>query len=117
MFLVPESPGMWRMCVDFRDLNKDFPKDCYLLSRFDQLVESTSGYELLSSMDSYQGYLHLLLAQEDQDKFRFIISRGIICYVVMIFGLKKVGATYQIFMYKIFERKAGMNVEVYVDEI
>ncbi|XP_073121471.1 uncharacterized protein [Henckelia pumila] len=27
--LVPKSLGRWRMCVDFRDLNKACPKDCY----------------------------------------------------------------------------------------
>lgn len=29
--LVPKSFGKWRMCVDFRDLNKACPKDCYPL--------------------------------------------------------------------------------------
>ncbi|XP_075478767.1 uncharacterized protein LOC142519613 [Primulina tabacum] len=53
--LVPKSTGKWRMCVDFRDLNKACPKYCYPLSRIDQLVDSTSGCELLSFLDAYQG--------------------------------------------------------------
>ncbi|KAL0428269.1 UNVERIFIED_CONTAM: hypothetical protein Slati_3001700 [Sesamum latifolium] len=50
--LVPKPGGKWRMCINFRDLNKACPKDYYPLSRIDQLVDSTSGCELLSMMDA-----------------------------------------------------------------
>ncbi|XP_073138060.1 uncharacterized protein [Henckelia pumila] len=74
--LVPKATGKWRMCVDFRDLNKACPKDCYLLPRIDQLVDSTSRCELLCFMDAYQGYHQIPLAREDQDKVSFITSGG-----------------------------------------
>ncbi|XP_073287581.1 uncharacterized protein [Primulina huaijiensis] len=64
--LMPKSRGKWRMCVDFRDIN--------FMPRIDQLVDSTSGYELLSFMDAYQGYHQIILAKNDQDKTNFIIS-------------------------------------------
>ncbi|XP_073031146.1 uncharacterized protein [Primulina eburnea] len=115
--LVPKSTGKWRMCVDFRDLNKACPKDHYPLPRIDQLVDSTSGYELLSFMDAYQGYHQIPLAKKDQDKASFVTSGGTFCYVVMPFGLKNAGATYQRLMDKVFEKQLGRNVEVYVDDI
>lgn len=68
-------------------------------------------------MDAYQGYHRIPLAREDQDKVSFITSEGTYCYVVMPFGLKNVGATYQRLMNKIFKDQAGRNVEVYVDDI
>ncbi|XP_073067283.1 uncharacterized protein [Primulina eburnea] len=115
--LVPKSTGKWRMCVDFRDLNKACPKDHYPLPRIDQLVDSTSGYELMSFMDAYQGYHQIPLAKSDQDKASFVTSGGTFCYIVMPFGLKKAGATYQRLMDKVFEKQLGRNVEVYVDDI
>ncbi|XP_073017906.1 uncharacterized protein [Primulina eburnea] len=115
--LVPKSTGKWRMCVDFRDLNKACPKDHYPLPRIDQLVDSTSGYELLSFMDAYQGYHQIPLAKKDQDKASFVTSGGTFCYIVMPFGLKNAGATYQRLMDKVFEKQLGRNVEVYVDDI
>ncbi|XP_073121038.1 uncharacterized protein [Henckelia pumila] len=115
--LVPKATGKWRMCIDFRNLNEACPKDCYPLPRVDQLVDSTSGFELLSFMDAYQGYHQIPLAQEDQDKVSFITSGGTFCYMVMPFGLKNAGATYQRMMDKVFQGQLGRNVEVYVDDI
>ncbi|KAL0395197.1 UNVERIFIED_CONTAM: Pro-Pol polyprotein [Sesamum latifolium] len=115
--LVPKPGGKWRMCIDFRDLNKACPKDFYPLPRIDQLVDSTSGCELLSMMDASQGYHQIMLAPEDRKKVSFITSEGTFCYVAMPFGLKNAGATYQRLIDKIFRPQIGKNVEVYVDDM
>ncbi|KAL0411720.1 UNVERIFIED_CONTAM: Pro-Pol polyprotein [Sesamum latifolium] len=115
--LVPKPGGKWRMCIDFRDLNKACPKDFYPLPRIDQLVDSTSGCELLSMMDASQGYHQIMLAPEDRKKVSFITSEGTFCYVAMPFGLKNAGATYQRLVDKIFRPQIGRNVEVYVDDM
>ncbi|KAL0406409.1 UNVERIFIED_CONTAM: hypothetical protein Slati_3954800 [Sesamum latifolium] len=60
--LVPKPREKWRMCINFQDLNKACPKDFYPLPRIDQLVDSTSGCELLSMMDASQGYHQIMLA-------------------------------------------------------
>ena len=40
--MVKKSNGKWRMCVDFTDLNKAYPKDSYPLPRIDTLVDLTT---------------------------------------------------------------------------
>ncbi|XP_074559865.1 uncharacterized protein LOC141815896 [Curcuma longa] len=115
--LVPKPGNKWRVCVDFRDLNKACPKDCYPLPRIDQLVDSTSGHEYICMLDAYQGYHQIPLSVDDQDKVSFITADGTFCYTVMPFGLKNAGATYQRLMDKIFRHQQGRNIEVYVDDI
>ena len=44
------------MCVDFTDLNKACPKDCFPLPRIDQLVDFIAGHKLLTFIDTFSGY-------------------------------------------------------------
>ncbi|XP_073024225.1 uncharacterized protein [Primulina eburnea] len=64
-----------------------------------------------------QGYHQIPLVKNDQDKASFVTSGGTFCYIVIPFGLKNAGATYQHLMDKVFEKQLGRNVEVYVDDI
>ncbi|KAL0439146.1 UNVERIFIED_CONTAM: hypothetical protein Slati_2397600 [Sesamum latifolium] len=69
--LVPKPGEKWRMCIDSRDLNKACPKDFYPLPQIYQLVDSTSGCELLSIMDASQVYHQMKLTPEDRKKNQF----------------------------------------------
>ena len=83
------------MCIDFKKLNKACPKDSYPLSRIDQLVDATSGHELLTFMDAFSDYNQIMMAPEDKENTTFITNHGLYCYRVMPFGLKNTGTTYQ----------------------
>ncbi|XP_012844964.1 PREDICTED: uncharacterized protein LOC105965005 [Erythranthe guttata] len=89
--LVPKPGGKWRLCVDFTDLNRACPKDPFPLPRIDQLIDSTSGCELLRFLDAYQGFNQILLAPEDQQRASYVTDQVIYCYQVMHFGLKMWG--------------------------
>lgn len=115
--MVKKANGKWRMCVDFTDLNKACPKDCYLLPRIDQLVDATSEYGILSFLDAFSGYHQIKLHEPDQIHTSFRAAGGIYCYTVMPFGLKNVGATYQRMINQVLEAHLGRNVEAYVDDM
>ncbi|KAL0319786.1 UNVERIFIED_CONTAM: Pro-Pol polyprotein [Sesamum radiatum] len=105
------------MCVDFSDLNKVCPKDSYPLPRIDALIDSTSGCELMSFLDAFQGYNQIRLADEDQEKTSFVTDQGIFCYNIMPFGLKNAGATYQRLVNNMFREQISKNMEVYIDDM
>ncbi|XP_071906205.1 uncharacterized protein [Coffea arabica] len=92
--MVKKDTRAWRMCVDFTDLNKACPKDCYPLPKIDTLVDSAMGYEVLCFLDAFKGYHQIGMSEEDQEKTAFYTDRGIYCYTTMPFGLKNAGATY-----------------------
>ena len=68
-------------------------------------------------MDAFLGYNQIKMDEEDQEKTAFITSQGLYCYKVMPFGLKNAEATYQILVNKMFNKKIGRNMEVYVDDM
>ncbi|GKE87488.1 reverse transcriptase domain-containing protein [Tanacetum coccineum] len=85
----------WRMCVDFTDLNKACPQDCYPLPEIDWKVESLCGYPFKCFLDAYKGYHQIQMDKDDEEKTAFHTSQGVYCYTKMPFGLKNAGATYQ----------------------
>ncbi|KAL5539706.1 hypothetical protein UlMin_045789 [Ulmus minor] len=115
--LVKQVNGNWRVCVDFTDLNKACPKDSFPLPRIDQLMDATTGHELLSFMDAYSGYNQIRMHQPDQEHTAFLTDQGLYCYKVMPFGLKNAGATYQRLVNKMFKQQIGKTMEVYVDDM
>ena len=115
--LVKKPNGKRRTCMDFTDLNKACPKDSFPLSRFDQLVDATSGHALLSFMDAYSGYNQILMHVPDQEHTFFITDRRLYCYKVILFGLKNAKATYQCLVNMVFKEQIGKTMEVYVDDL
>ena len=105
------------MCNDFTRLNKYCPKDPYPLPRIDQLVDSTAGCALLSFMDAYQGFYQIRMAKEDIERTTFFAVGAVYYFVVMPFGLKNAGATYQRAMTVIFHDLIHKILEDYVDDI
>ena len=41
----PNMVVVWRMCIDYMNLNKACPKDPFPLLRIDQVIDSTTGCE------------------------------------------------------------------------
>jgi hypothetical protein len=83
------------MCIDYTDLNKACKKDPFGPPCIDQVVDSTTGCNLLSFIYYYFRYNQIPLKVEDQIKTSFITLFGAFCYITMPFGLKSAGATYQ----------------------
>ena len=68
-------------------------------------------------MDGFLGYNKIKVASEDMEKITFITLWGTLCYKVMSFGMKNVGATYQQAMVALFHDMMHKEMEVYVDDM
>ncbi|GJV54898.1 hypothetical protein Tco_1455903 [Tanacetum coccineum] len=72
--MVKKSDRGWRMCVDFTDIYKACPKDCYPLLEIDWKIESFSWFRLKCFLDAYKGYYQIQMAEEDKDKTAFYVG-------------------------------------------
>ena len=114
-----KNTGKLRICIDFRDLNRATPKDEYPMPIADMLINDASGHRVISFLDGNAGYNQIFMAEEDTSKtaFRCPGFVGLFEWVVMTFGLKNAGATYQRAMNLIFHDLLGVVVEIYIDDI
>jgi hypothetical protein len=117
VLVLKKNNNECRMCVDYTDHNKHCLKDPFTLPRIDQVIDSTTGYVLISFLDCYSGYHQLALKEEDQIKMAFITPFGVYAYTIMSFKLKNAGATYQWAFQLCLADKLHHNVEAYVAEV
>jgi hypothetical protein len=105
--------------VDFRDLNRATQKDEYPMPVAEMLINATAGNKILSFMDGNAGYNQIFMAPEDIHKTAFRVPGvvGLFEYVVMTFGLKNAGTTYQCAMNYIYHDLVSKLVEIYIDDV
>jgi hypothetical protein len=109
----------WRRRTRGRYLNRATLRDEYLMPIPNLLIDSTSGNKVISFLDGNAGYNQIFMAKEDVIKtvFRYPGFVGLFEWVVMTFGLKNVGATYQRAMNLIFHNLLRVLMEVYIDNM
>jgi hypothetical protein len=83
------------------------------------LINAATGYKILSFMDGNVGYNQIFMAPEDINKTALKVHEavGLFECMVMTFGLKNAGATYQRAMNYIFHDLIGKLVEIYIDDV
>jgi len=93
--------------------------DGYPMPVADLLVDAAAGHRIISFMDGNAGYNQIFMAEEDIPKttFRCPGHVGLFKWIVMTFGLKNAGATYQRAMNFIFHEFIGKLVEIYIDDV
>lgn len=94
-----------------------FPEGIYPLLNISQLIDATSGHELLSFMDTISRYNQIKMNSNNWEKTSFITHWGVFENLNMPFRLINVGATFQRMMDEVFSKQIGRNMVVYVDVI
>jgi hypothetical protein len=85
----------------------------------DMLINNAFGHRVISFLDGNAGYNQIFMAKDDMSKTTFRCPGFIDLFewVVMTFGLKNAGATYQRVMNLIFHDLLGIILEIYIDDV
>nr|GEY16761.1 reverse transcriptase domain-containing protein [Tanacetum cinerariifolium] len=76
VLFVKKKDESFRMCIDYRELNKLTVKNCYPLSRIDDLFDQLQSSSVYSKIDLRSGYHQLRVWDEDIPKTAFRIRYG-----------------------------------------
>nr|GEU35316.1 reverse transcriptase domain-containing protein [Tanacetum cinerariifolium] len=68
--MVKKMDKSWRMCVDFTDINKACPKDCYSLPKIDWKVDSYSDFKLKCFLNLYKDFLEKTKEEDEETNFK-----------------------------------------------
>ena len=69
--VVVKKKRKWRVCMDFKHLNKVYLKHPFPIPLIDQLVDGSVGHPRMSFLDAFQGYHQIPLALSDREKTAF----------------------------------------------
>jgi hypothetical protein len=116
LVIVPKKNRKWRVCVDYRALNKATQKDHFSLPFIDQVLDSLSGKKFFSFLDGFSGYNQIKIAPQDQDKTTFTSPWGTFAYRVLPFGLRNAPATFQRAIIGIFSYMINDSMEIFMHD-
>jgi hypothetical protein len=109
--LIPQRTVTgWRMCIDYRKLNKAIKKDHFLLPFIDEMLERLANHSFFCFLDGYSGYHQILIHPDDQSKTTTYAYRR------MSFGLCNALASFQRCMMSIFSEMIEEIMEVFMDD-
>nr|GEW12704.1 putative reverse transcriptase domain-containing protein [Tanacetum cinerariifolium] len=116
VLFVKKKDGSFRMCIDYRKLNKLTVKNCYPLPRIDDLFDQLQGSSVYSKIDLRSGYQQLRIKEEDIPITTFI-TRSHFEFQVMPFGMANAPAVFMNLMNRVCKPYLDKFVVVFIDDI
>nr|GEZ35026.1 putative reverse transcriptase domain-containing protein [Tanacetum cinerariifolium] len=117
VLFVKKKDGSFRMCIDYRELNKLTVKNRYLLPRIDDLFDQLQGSSVYSKIDLRSGYHQLRVRDEDIPKIAFRTHYGHYEFQVMPFGLTNAPAVFKDLMNRVCKPYLDKFVIFFIDDI
>nr|GEX29107.1 hypothetical protein [Tanacetum cinerariifolium] len=117
VLFVKKKYGSFRMCIDYRELNKLIVKNRYPLLRIDDLFDQLQGSSVYSKIDMRSGYHQLRIKEEDISITAFRTQYGYFEFQVMPFGLTNAPVVFMDLMNRVCKPYLDKFIIVFIDDI
>ncbi|GJR70755.1 putative reverse transcriptase domain-containing protein [Tanacetum coccineum] len=117
VLFVKKKDGSFRMCIDYRELNKLTVENRYHLSRIDDIFDQLYGSSVYSKIDLRLEYHQLRIKEEDIPITAFRTRYGHFEFQVMPFGLTNVPAVFMDLMNRVCKSYLDKFIIVFIDDI
>nr|GEY54104.1 putative reverse transcriptase domain-containing protein [Tanacetum cinerariifolium] len=117
VLFVKKKDRSFRMCINYRELNKLTVKNRYPLLRIDDLFDQLRGSSIYSKIDLRSGYHQLRVLEEDIPKTAFRTHYGHYEFQVMSFGLTNAPAIFMDLINRVCKPYLDKFVIVFIDDI
>ncbi|GJX92168.1 putative reverse transcriptase domain-containing protein [Tanacetum coccineum] len=117
VLFVKKKDGSFRMCIDYRELNKLTVKNRYPLPRIDDLFDQLQGSQFFSKIDLRSGYHQLRVHEDDIPKTAFRTRYGHFEFTMMLFGRTNAPAVFMDLMNRVCRPYLDKFMIVFIDDI
>lgn len=115
--LVRKKTGEFRLCIDYRALNKRTVKENYPMPLIDDQLDNLAGYLYYSTLDLASGYYQIPIKESDRHKTAFVTPDGHFEFNRMPFGLANAPATFQRIMNLVLGSSRHKEALAYLDDV
>ncbi|GJR07994.1 putative reverse transcriptase domain-containing protein [Tanacetum coccineum] len=117
VLFVKKKDGSFRMCIDYRELNKLTINNQYPLPTIDDLFDQLQGSSIYSKIDLQYGYHQLCIREGDIPITAFRTRYGHYEFRVMPFGVTNAPAVFMDLMNHVCKPYLDKFVIVFIDDI
>jgi hypothetical protein len=116
LFVNKKDEG-FRLCVDYRALNKVTITSSYPLPRIDDIFDQLTSAKIYTKIDLRFGYHQIRLDKDAIPKTAFRTRYGLFEFTVLPFGLSNAPSTFMACMNDVFHTHQDSFVIIYLDDI
>ncbi|GJU84593.1 putative reverse transcriptase domain-containing protein [Tanacetum coccineum] len=117
ILFIKKKDRSFKMCIDYRELNKLTIKNRYPLPRIDELFDQLQGSSVYSKIDLRSGYHQLRVRDEDIPKTSFRTRYRHYEFQVMAFGLTNAPTVFMDLMNRVCKLYSDKFIIVFIDDI
>lgn len=117
VLFVKKANGEWRMCIDYRALNKVTVRNTYPLPKIRDMIDMIGTARYLTKLDLLSGFWQVRMAEDSIQKTAFNTQWGKYEFLAMPFGLTNAPSTFQTMMNTVLHGLNGEFCVVYLDDV